>query len=56
MHVNRQVPIPIHYKDMTFDVAFRADWIVEEKVILELKSVEQVSEADKQQVQILICD
>ena len=51
LHVNRQVPIPIHYKDMTFDVAFRADLIVEEKVILELKSVEQVSEAHKKQVQ-----
>ena len=36
---------------MTFDVAFRADLIVEEKVILELKSVEQVSEAHKKQVQ-----
>ena len=36
---------------MTFDVAFRADLIVEEKVILELKSVEHVSEAHKKQVQ-----
>jgi GxxExxY protein len=51
LYVNRQVPIPIHYKEMTFDVAFRADLIVEEKVILELKSVEHVSEAHKKQVQ-----
>jgi GxxExxY protein len=51
LYVNRQVPIPIHYKDMTFDVVFRADLIVEEKVILELKSVEHVSEAHKKQVQ-----
>jgi GxxExxY protein len=49
--VDRQVPIPIRYKDMTFDEAFRADLVVEEKVILELKSVEQVSEAHKKQVQ-----
>jgi len=49
--VERQVPIPIRYKDMTFDEAFRADLVVEEKVIVELKSVERVSEAHKKQVQ-----
>jgi|SRR5258706_2035824 GxxExxY protein len=51
LHVNRQVPIQIRYKDMTFDEAFRADLVVAEKVIVELKSVEQVSEAHKKQVQ-----
>src|SRR6187401_673906 len=49
--VNRQVPIAIRYKDMTFDEAFRADIVVDEKVIVELKSVEQISEAHKKQVQ-----
>ena len=49
--VERQFPIPIRYKDITFDEAFRADLVVEEKVILELKSVEQVSQAHKKQVQ-----
>jgi len=51
LRVNRQVPISIRYKEMTFDEAFRADLIVEEKVVLELKSVERVSEAHKKQVQ-----
>lgn len=41
----------IRYKGMTFDEAFRADLVVEEKVIVELKSVERVSEAHKKQVQ-----
>lgn len=49
--VERQVPIPIRYKGMMFDEAFRADVVVEGKVILELKSVERVSEAHKKQVQ-----
>ena len=49
--VNRQVPISILYKEMTFDEAFRADLVVEDKVIVELKSVERVSEAHKKQVQ-----
>jgi len=51
LRVTRQVPIPIRYKGMTFDEAFRADLVVEEKVILELKSVQQVSDAHKKQVQ-----
>ena len=36
---------------MIFAEAFRADLVVEEKVIVELKSVEQVSEAHKKQLQ-----
>jgi len=49
--VKRQVLIPIHYKGMIFDVAFRADIVVEEKIVIEMKSVEQVSQAHKKQVQ-----
>jgi GxxExxY protein len=31
LSVQRQVPIAIRYKEMTFDEAFRADLVVEEK-------------------------
>jgi GxxExxY protein len=48
--VRRQVPIPIVYKGITFDEGFRADIVIEEKVIIELKSVESVSKAHKKQV------
>ena len=51
LRVDCQVPIAIRYKDMIFDAAFRADLVVEEKVLVELKSVEQISEAHKKQVQ-----
>ena len=51
LRASRQVPIAILYKQMTFDAAFRADIVVDEKVIVELKSVEQISEAHKKQVQ-----
>jgi GxxExxY protein len=51
LRVSRQVPVSIRYKEMIFDAAFRADVIVEDKVIVELKSVEQVGEAHKKQVQ-----
>ena len=40
--VERQVPIPIRFEGIVFEEGFRADLIVEGKVIVELKSVEQV--------------
>ena len=50
MKVNRQVPVAIVYDDIKFDEGFRADLIVEEKVIVELKSVEKVSPVHKKQL------
>ncbi len=49
--VKRQVPVPIEYESLTFDEGFRADIILDGKVILELKSVEHVSPAHKKQIQ-----
>jgi len=51
LKVELQVPVPIQYKNMKFDEGFRADIIVHDKVILELKSVEKVTAAHKKQVQ-----
>jgi GxxExxY protein len=50
LKVERQVPIPIQFRGIQFDEGFRADIIVEDKVILELKSVESISKAHKKQV------
>jgi GxxExxY protein len=50
VQVERQVPVPIRYEDLAFDEGFRADLIVERKVILELKSVEQLSKAHHKQL------
>jgi len=49
--VQRQVALPIVYKGIKFDEGFRSDIIVENKVILELKSVENVIAAHKKQIQ-----
>jgi len=51
LSVERQVPVSIEYRGMKFDAAFRADIVVGDKVIIELKSVEQVSQAHKKQLQ-----
>ena len=48
--VERQVPFPIVYRGERFDEGFRADIVVEQKVVLELKSVESVSDAHKKQL------
>lgn len=49
--VERQVPVPIIYKGIQFEEGFRADIIVNHKVLLEFKSVERVVPAHKKQVQ-----
>ena len=49
--VRRQVPIPIHYDALTFDEGFRSDLIVHDRVIVELKSVAQLSPAHRKQLQ-----
>ncbi len=51
LDVKRQEPITIHYKHMKFEEAFRADLLVAQKVIVELKSVEQIHNAHRKQIQ-----
>ena len=48
--VERQIAIPIVYEGHKFDEGFRADLIVQGKVIIELKSVEKIHPAHKKQV------
>jgi len=41
--VARQVPIPIEWKGMRFDEGFKVDIVVEDKFLIELKSVEKLA-------------
>ena len=50
LNVQRQVPVAIVYDDIQFDEGFRADLIVEGKIIVELKSVEKVVPVHKKQL------
>ncbi len=45
--VQRQVAMPIVYEGITFNEGFRCDIIVENKVIVELKSIENVAPVHK---------
>jgi GxxExxY protein len=51
LDVKRQVPIPIVYKDIVFAEAFRADLLIADKVIVELKSLEIINKAHRKQIQ-----
>ena len=51
LQVERQVPVAIVFEGLRFDEGFRADLVVEKKVVVELKSVERVSAAHKKQIQ-----
>lgn len=48
--VQRQVSIPIQYRTLQIADAFRADLIINQQVIVELKSVEQVAPVHKKQL------
>ncbi|MDJ0615941.1 MAG: GxxExxY protein [Calothrix sp. MO_192.B10] len=50
LRVVRQVPIPVVYEEVRLEEGFRADLIVEDKVIVELKSVEAVHPVHKKQL------
>ncbi len=43
LEIRCQYPINVHYKEHDLDMGFRADILVEEKVIVEIKSVEELS-------------
>ena len=50
LSVTAQKEIPVRYKNLTFDCSFRADLIVENKVLIELKSIDQLSPIHTSQV------
>jgi len=49
LNVERQVSIPIRYETLRFDEGFRADLVVEQKVIVEFKSLEATKPVHKKQ-------
>ena len=50
LQVERQAAIPITCLGESFDAGFKADLVVESRVILELKSVEKVGNVHKKQL------
>ena len=48
--VDRQLPVDIQFEDMQFAGAFRVDLLVDERLIVEIKSVETLTKAHAKQV------
>ena len=50
LKVKTQVAVPLIYKDEHLDIGYRIDILVENKVIIEIKSVENLAEVHHKQV------
>jgi GxxExxY protein len=50
LHVERQKSMPVIYEKVRLEEGFRADLMVSDKVIVELKSVEEVAPVHKKQL------
>ena len=50
LRVERQVPIQVVYEGEALEIGFRADLIVEDRVIVELKSVDSLAPVHKKQL------
>ncbi len=50
LSVKSQVTLPVHYKDITLEVGYRIDILVEDSVIIEIKSVEDLKKVHYKQV------
>jgi GxxExxY protein len=50
IHVENQLGIPVTYDQINMDVGFRADLVVDNKLIVELKSIENLMPVHKKQL------
>ncbi len=48
--VSRQRPLPVIYESIRLDEGYRADLVINDKVIVELKSVEKIAPVHKKQL------
>ncbi len=48
--VRKQVPMPLVYKEIKLDAGYRVDLAVEDKVIVEIKSVDAIADIHKAQL------
>ena len=51
LHVKRQQGIPLVHQDIKLEAGFRADIIIENKVLIEVKSIEAIADIHYKQVQ-----
>ena len=50
LNIKTQVGLPVRYKDTQLDIGYRIDILVEDKVIIELKSIETILDVHHKQI------
>ncbi len=55
LHINgvnfkKEIPLPVEYKEVRLDCGYRIDMLVENQLIIELKSVKQISDIHTAQI------
>ncbi|HEX2778499.1 MAG TPA: GxxExxY protein [Gemmatimonadaceae bacterium] len=50
LRIRKQVAVPLVYKGVRFDLAYRVDLLVEERVVVEVKSIERVLPVHESQI------
>lgn len=50
LNVERQAPVQLKYEELVFEEGYRLDLIVDDKVIVEVKSVDEVGPIHKKQL------
>lgn len=50
LHVEKQKPLPLVYKEVKLDIGYRVDLLVEKKVIVEIKSVDALNDVHLAQI------
>ena len=50
LNVERQAPVQLKYEELVFEEGYRLDLIVEDKVIVEVKSIEEILPIHKKQL------
>ena len=49
LNVKAEVTLPVIYDDLLFEIGFRIDLLVNDKVIIEIKSIEKIAEVHHKQ-------
>ncbi len=50
LNIKKEVPVPVYYEGVKLEIGFRLDLLVEDKVIIEVKSVENLADVHHKQV------
>jgi GxxExxY protein len=50
LHIERQKPLPLFYESIKMEIGYRLDFLIESKLVIEVKAVEAINDVHKAQV------